>query len=151
MWCRGVISVICGLSGKHTYTHASTGVQKESGFTDAFEAAIFIDAQSVKAHIPDKTLILVCGSTERNWLIDNSTFNDKVVKVTNWRFYIFLHPSLVCSRTIKHWKIKCSRARALHWQAKYAVSKSSPEGKHSANVGTRIFSTKNVALEQPTL
>lgn len=58
--------VVCGLSDKHTYTHASTGVQQVSRFTDAFEAAIFIDTQSVEAHIPDQTLVLICGGTERN-------------------------------------------------------------------------------------
>lgn len=41
------------------YTHASTGVQQVSRFTDAFEAAVFIDTQSIEAHVPDQTLVLV--------------------------------------------------------------------------------------------
>lgn len=57
---------VCGLSDKHTYTHASTGVKQESRFTDAFEAAIFIDTQSIEAHVPDQTLVLVCGWKETN-------------------------------------------------------------------------------------
>lgn len=57
---------MCGLSDKHTYTHASTGVQQVSRFTDAFEAAVFIDTQSIEAHVPDQTLVLVCGGTEGN-------------------------------------------------------------------------------------
>lgn len=44
---------------KLTYTHAPTAVQQESRFTDAFEAAVFVDTQSVKAHVPDQTLVLV--------------------------------------------------------------------------------------------
>lgn len=43
----------------NVYTHASTRVQQVSRFTDAFEAAILIDAQSIEAHVPDQTLILV--------------------------------------------------------------------------------------------
>lgn len=43
----------------NVYTHASTGVQQESRFTNAFEAAIFIDAQTIEAHVPDQTLVLV--------------------------------------------------------------------------------------------
>lgn len=53
-----------GFSDTHTYTHASTGVQEESRFTDAFEAAIFIDTQSIEAHVPDQTLVLVCECIE---------------------------------------------------------------------------------------
>lgn len=48
-----------GPSEKLTYTHAPAAVQQESRFTDAFEAAIFIDTQSIKAHVPDQTLVLV--------------------------------------------------------------------------------------------
>lgn len=60
----GVTLMSCGLSGKHTYTHASTGVEQEPRFTDAFEAAVFIDAKSIEAHVPDQTLVLVCGQTQ---------------------------------------------------------------------------------------
>lgn len=49
---------------QHTNTHAPAGVEVESRFTDAFEAAIFIDAQSIEAHVPDETLIHVCGQRE---------------------------------------------------------------------------------------
>lgn len=58
---------ICEFSDKHTYTHASTGVQQESRFTDAFEATIFIDTESIEAHVPDQTLVLVCECIEINW------------------------------------------------------------------------------------
>lgn len=44
-----------------TYTHAPTAVQQESRLTDAFEAAVFVDAQSVKAHVPDQAFVLVWG------------------------------------------------------------------------------------------
>lgn len=49
---------------KHTYTHASTGVEQEAGFTDALEAAVVVDTQSVEAHVSDQTLVHVCGRTE---------------------------------------------------------------------------------------
>lgn len=52
------------VSDKHTYTHASTGVQQISRFADAFEAAIFIDTESIEAHVPDQTLVLVCEGIE---------------------------------------------------------------------------------------
>ena len=44
-----------------TNTHASTGVKQVSKFADAFEAAIFINTESIEAHVPNQTLILVCG------------------------------------------------------------------------------------------
>lgn len=43
-----------------TYTHASTGVQEVSRHTDAFEASVIIDAQSIQADVPDQTLVLIC-------------------------------------------------------------------------------------------
>lgn len=48
-----------GPSEELTYTHAPAAVQQESRFADAFEAAVFVDAQPVKAHVPDQTLVLV--------------------------------------------------------------------------------------------
>lgn len=59
-----VILITCVLSGKHTYTHASTGVQKISRHADAFKAAVIIDAESVEADVPDQTLVLVCERME---------------------------------------------------------------------------------------
>lgn len=58
---------LCGLLDKRTYTHASAGVEIEPRFTDASEAPIFIDAQSIEAHVPDQTLIQVCGQRETKW------------------------------------------------------------------------------------
>lgn len=43
----------------NVYTHASTGVQQESRFTDTFEASVFVDAQSIQTHVPDETFILI--------------------------------------------------------------------------------------------
>lgn len=51
--------VTLGPSDKLTYTHAPTAVQQESRFTDAFEAAVFVDTQSIEAHVSDQTLVLV--------------------------------------------------------------------------------------------
>lgn len=48
-----------GPSEELTYTHAPAAVQQESRFADAFVAAVFVDAQPVKAHVPDQTLVLV--------------------------------------------------------------------------------------------
>lgn len=59
-WCFGPMNLkTLGPSEKLTYTHAPAAVQQESRFADAFEAAVFVDTQSIKAHVPDQTLVLV--------------------------------------------------------------------------------------------
>ena len=60
---------------------APTGCQGETRLADALEAAVFVDAHAVEAHVGGRTFIMVCERGERYWArqgLWKSAFNSVV-------------------------------------------------------------------------
>lgn len=78
------------LRGRLTDTHPAAGVQQEAWFTDALKAAVLVDAQTVQTHVPDETLVLVCGHKQHPALRQHSALNPVICVSKTFNFHVGL-------------------------------------------------------------